>query len=345
MNEPLANPEDLISAAMPAQTLRGIAFQVESTVQRIARFANSGGRNAINVGGWRWGAATPLPPLPPVVSGGTFEQREDLRTARSLERRSPKLLQVLALSGEILVEAAQGESELRAEGFTANALANALAQQSEEFRKERFGDSILEAAQAAGALTKARRDLASLGFRVSDGDGYLRALELDDPGKDDGGSSREAASAAQTAVYDMAIANKLKPLSSAERALVLNETELPRVLDDDRVLAALFRSPRAMLPFDNDEMRAIASMAFVRTWPQTALIAGAMEKMAEGIRPVVGRTLLTLGKRLNPNDPYEAFMKTPGGRWALEPLAPSLGSSAMNALQLMNAAGDRPAGS
>lgn len=263
-----------------------------------------------------------LPELPPVPTHSTPRQRRDHRFAESLRREQPKvLLKTLLACRQVIGDAIAAEIELRGEGYTDKALAKMLAKHG-AFLLESIGGVIGLARNSSDRLAEIRRTLAGELQGSLDAGKFLKALDsgiADDDSEADKRGDTEVA--VQTAIYDMAIVQMLKPLDPSDDGLVMERRQLPKQLDDPRVLAAIFRAPSALLPYTEDQMKAIAALAFERNWPKTAMMAGVVEAMLEQVRPVAGHALLLIGRLIDPANPYDAFRRVAaGGRWALEPM-------------------------
>lgn len=321
-----------------APTLRALAHQMTQAAQDFAYAVGTGpGGELLPLGAWRWSVDKPLPDLPPLPRGASQRQQRDQRIAESLQTQPEALLEMLRICREIVAESVQAEVGLRNDGYSGKALGSALVTRGEALL-ERFKGAIGRAALVAERVSKVRRDLAAEGFETDDADRYLRSLSLE-PGESENAAARDSSVAVQTAVYDVAIVNKLAPLSAAERTLVLEARDLPPMLKDPRVLAALFRAPRPLLPYDDDELRGIASLAFLRNWPRTSLVTRALDQMIEAVRPAAGTALLQVGRMLDATQPYGAFARVPGGLWALEPLAETHGHPAQQVVDDLRAYG------
>ena len=302
------------------KTLRALQTEMRDVAGNLSYDFGTGPSGAVlSLGRWVWPVNEPLPELPPLLREATPRQRRDHRFAESLRTSQPAaLVKSLLKFREVIGEAVQAEIELRS-GFLGKELERQRVLLGEKLLAA-FSGAVGHAQLADERLSEIRRTLAAEYFETGDANSYLKSLGLQDEASETD-PARETQVAVQTAIFDAEIARALKPLSPADRTIVLEGRTLPRQLDDPRVLAAIFRVPQTLLPFDADEMRAIASLAFLRNWPKTAGVAGVVETMIEQVRPVAGTALKMVGQLVDPGNAFEVFRRVPGGRWALEPLA------------------------
>ncbi len=297
------------------KTLRVLANQMRAAAKNLnVAFGDDGTGAVIPMGAWRWDGDA-LPELPALQRDATARQRRDHRYAESLRTQQPgRLLGALVGLREATAEAVEGEIDLRAEGYSGKVL---------DKQRIALGERVLNMASAAvgtaqnvaDRLAQVRRDLAREAFETGDPDRYMKTLGLDDEERE---PPNETAIAVQQAIFDTAILGALKPLTPAERTVLMDGRALPKQLDDARVLAAVFRGPRPLLPFDDEELRAIASLSFLKGWPKTSSTSVVIEEMLAQVQPVAGQALLMAGRFIDSTNPYDAFRRVPGGRWAIQ---------------------------
>jgi hypothetical protein len=302
--------------------LRAEAAQMRVAFANLQFAVGTGPQGQVlNMGAWGWPPETALPELQPLLRDATPRQRRDHRFAEGLRSVGPSaLFDCLLACREIMADVVEVDIKLRADGYGGNALVNAKADRGESLLTK-FRGVIGKASGVQDRLNAVRADLASEYFETGDANRYLSTLGLREPADSEADPPKETAVAVQAAVYDVAIAQALKPLTPAEKTQVLEQRALPAQLNDPRVLAALFRAPLMLLPFDDDEMRGIAALAFARNWPKTASVAGAVSKMLDVVQPVAGEALWLVGQMIDPTKPAQVFERVPGGAWALQPLA------------------------
>jgi len=302
-------------------SLRALEHQMRTAATDL-RFSIGTGPDGsmVNLGRWTWPIERPLPELPPLPRDVTPRQRRDHHYAEGLRTSAPpELFAALITCREILADVVEIDKKLRADGYSGNALSRIVVERGQSLLRK-FQGVIGKAENVQDRIDEVRRDLAREHFDTADANRYMQSLGLRDDDETETDRPRETAVAVQTAVYDVAIVQALKALTPPERTLVLEERELPKVLSDPRVLSAVFRAPRALMPFDDEELRGIAALAFRSNWPKTAAVTAAVSAMLEALRPPAGDALLSVGRMIDPAQPFEVFRRVPGGRWALEPL-------------------------
>ena len=302
------------------KTMRALQNQMRDASRNLSYDIGTGANGEmLFLGRWTWPTDKALPELPALLRSSTPRQRRDHRYAESLRTAPPDaLLKSLLKFREVIAEAVQADIELRS-GFLGQELDKARVRLGESLLASFIG-AVGHAQLADERLSEVRRSLAAEYFETGDANGYLKSLGLQDEASEVD-PARETQVAVQTAIFDAEIARALKPLSPADRTIVMEGRTLPKQLDDPRVLAAIFRVPQTLLPFDAEELRAIAALAFLRNWPKTAAVAGVVETMIEQVRPVAGSALMMVGRLIDPGNAFDVFRRVPGGRWALEPLA------------------------
>lgn len=305
------------------KTLRALDSQMRRAAGDLAYDYGTGlNGEVLYLGRWPWGLENDkqLPELPPLMRGATPRQRRDHRFAESLRTQQPAaLLTALMACRQVIGEIVQAEIDLRAEGYAGKALDKMRVNLGEELLASLPG-AVGGAAEAADRLAQIKRELTAEVLKAGNVDNYLKGLGLDDTESESDPPGAETQVAVQTAIFDAEIARALKPLSAAEKTLIAEGRELPRQLDDPRVLAAIFRVPAALLPFDGAEMGQVADLAFARNWPKTASAARVVSAMVETVRPVAGTAILMAGRLIDPVNHYDTFRRVPGGRWALAPM-------------------------
>ncbi|HMM87068.1 hypothetical protein [Azohydromonas sp.] len=312
----------------PTPTLRALKDQMRQAARNFDYIVGSGADGEVfTLGRWIWhDGGQPLPVLPPLPAGATPRQHKDHRVAEGLLETYAKkhiLRDNLLELREILAEAVEGQLELQ-HNFRGAELFRQKKKLGETLRGQ-VGTQITGTARALEQVRKARHDLARESLRFSDANALLEALgEAPLPADAEGDEVRDGTiRAMQQAAHDLAIAAALKPLDPTAAALVLEHRRLPDVLNDERVLAAIFRVPGVLVPYTAEQMQAIAQLSFERGWPKTASVLPVIEAMVGEIQPVAGLTLLQIGKLIDPGQPFEVFrsMQNRGGRWALEGIA------------------------
>lgn len=310
------------------KTLRAMAHQMRAAAGdlRYAFGTDWDGSGVVPLGIWEWDVEK-LPELQPLSRIATPQQDRDYRSAKAILRKHPPaLLRALMVSRLIIGEAIQRYQELTAEGYAKAALDKQLRDLAKTLLNEIEG-TVGDAAAVARAMADVRRDLAKEFFQMADGNSFYRNLDLEGPAERDPRGT-EAQVAVQSAIFDAEIARALKPLTPADRTLVIEARALPKQLDDARVLSAVFRVPQALLPFADDELRGIARLAFQRQAPHSAAAASVVEEMLEVVRPVAGQAILRIGMMRDPVNPYDTFRDVKGGLWALQPMLRDGGTQA-----------------
>jgi hypothetical protein len=304
------------------KTMRALERQMRAAAKNLEFDFGTGTKGeVVFLGRWPWGTeyGRQLPELPALTRDATPRQRRDHRFAESLRTQQPEaLFKTLLACRTVIAEIVEREIEFRAEGYSGKALEIVQKKFVDELLMM-VGGTVAGAAAAAELLAKLKSDLTTEALKAKDVDNYLAAFgyegeesEADPPG--------ETQVAVQSAIFDAEIARALKPLTPAEKTTIAEGRALPKQLDDPRVLAAIFRVPAVLLPYDAAEMRQIAELAFRRSWPKTAAVALVVAEMIETVRPVAATAVLMVGRLSNPANPYDTFRQVPRARWALEHL-------------------------
>lgn len=293
---------------------------LQSEMQQHARdlnyiFGSDADGRMLRLGMWRWGSDG-MPELPRLPSSATPRQARDHRLASALrDGMPPLLLGALLTLREAIAHGVAAEIELREEGYARSALDK---QRVAIGRKmvEHVRRAVTDAASAANTVAEYRQKLASEGFDIKDVDRYLATLGLAERAKE---PADEASATIQSAIFDVAIVQSLKPLTQVESAMLREDHNvLPKQIDDPRVLQAIFRAPRPLLPYSDADLRQIARVAFMNFWPQVAAVSTVVEAMLEQLRIVAAEALRLAGRFLDGTNPYNAFREVEHGRWALE---------------------------
>ena len=318
----MIDPEIYAAAAVPKRDYPNLRALTDGMLRAAADLSYISGTTSdgkvIRYGLWRW-SPDGLPELPKLPSGATARQRRDHRFAEGLRSEMPDLLLKSLLNlRETIAHGVEAEIALRADGYSGKAIAGERVKIGKKMCVH-IGDAIERAADASRRLAKARQTLASEGLATKDSDRFLAELGVDDRAEE---LPDETTRAVTSAVYDTAILAALRPLEQIEKTLLFANSgaRLPRQLDDPRVLAAVFRAPRVLVPLSDDELRRVAHLAFRANWPKVAAVALVIEEMLDQVRQVAGEALRLAGNYLDPTNEWDAFRAVPGGRWALEPL-------------------------
>jgi hypothetical protein len=305
------------------KTMRALQSQMREAAKNLGYDFGTGlNGEVVYMGYWPWGPENDkqLPELPPLMRDATPRQRRDHRFAENLRTQQPAaLLKALMACRQVIGEVVQAEIDLREEGYAGKALDKMRLKLGEELLAALPG-AVGGAFEADQRLTQIRRDLTGEVLKAGNVDNYLKSLGFEGAESESDPPAAETQVAVQTAIFDAEIARALKPLSAAEKTSLAEGRELPKHLDDPRVLAAIFRVPAALLPFDGTQMSQIAGLAFARNWPKAASASRVVSAMVEAVRPVAGTAILMAGRLIDPVNPYDTFRRLPGGRWALEPL-------------------------
>lgn len=310
-------------------TLRALAHEMRSAAGNLNYIMGTDWDRVklVPLGRWTWDVEK-LPELPKLSAEATPQQARDHRGAQMILRvHPPALLRALMVSRLILGEAIQRYQELTTEGYTKQALDKQLQQFGKGLLSD-VGGVIGEAARVSRAMADFRRDLAKEFFAMADANSFLGNLDLEGVKEADDARVTETQVAVQSAIFDAEIARALKPLTPADRALVIENRALPKQIDDARVLSAIFRVPRALVPFADDEMRAIAKLAFARQAPKSAAASTVIDEMIEVVRPIAGSAIHRIGMLRDPGNPYDTFRDVKGGMWALQPMLRDGGTQA-----------------
>lgn len=258
-----------------------------------------------------------LPPLPSLPEGASESARRDDSVASGLRLNSPSDLGEALLAARRAIERATTRHiELAADGYTGNALGRAMTN---------AGDALLPAdprSRRDGDAPDLRRAIATV-RRIEERMATLQnefESVLAGRGSDDG-----VEVVVERAIFDAALVQALKPLSAADRHLLIERRSMPEHLSDARIVAALFRAPAALSPLRQDEMTAVAQMSFARIWPKTSQVASSLSEMSGTVRKVLATAVLEVGKLIAPSKPHDAFKRisTSDARWMLDVLAPS----------------------
>lgn len=259
--------------------------------------------NVISIGHWNWPHAYEVPDAPPLASA---DQKRDIREASGLvARKLPEIVFASFLAARrAIAEAATGEAGLRADGYTGRALQAAMPKLGEQVR-DVIGNHAAEAHRASVIVDEV---LEKIG-----------AVRVDhDPDDDEAARTRREL---VLAVQDVAVAQSLAALSPVESALLIERRQLPKRLDDLRVLDAVRAVPRALTPFTDDELAAVLEMGIAKRWPHTVRIAADLREALAETQRVMALALTMCGRLLHPSEPVRVFSEILGGLWAAVALA------------------------
>lgn len=308
------------------KTLRALDRQMRAAAKNLEFDFGSGTRGElVFLGRWPWGTeyGRQLPELPPLAKDATPRQRRDHRFAESLRTQQPAaLLKTLLACRTAIAEIVEREIELRAEGYSGKALTLQQTKAGAELLTM-VASPVGGAAAAAELLGNMKRDLTTETLKAKNVDNYLAEFGFEGGSESEADPPGETQVAVQSAIFDAEIARALKPLTPADKTMLAEGRMLPKQINDPRVLAAIFRVPAVLLPFDAAEMRQIAELAFRTSWPKTSAVAMVVEEMIANVQPVAGTAVLMLGRLTNPESPFDTFRQVPGGRWALHALLPT----------------------
>jgi hypothetical protein len=273
----------------------------------------------VPLGIWPW--KSPPVVLADLKPAATSREKRDHRTADGLLAYVTELENAFMTARNAVAEAVGGEADLITQGYTNQALQSANVELGRRVLRM-VGNWASTGEKVAARVDDALRDLAKQRFQ-DDEDSFLVALQLPTfrPGETSTASDDDRTrSAAANAVYDVEIAKALKPLTPAERDVLLHGGELPAGLRDGRVLRAIFSVPRVMLPYDGEELSAIANIGFMTMHPKTATVSRILAEMLLQVQRELATALQEGGKRAYPDDPVEAFRRAQGGDWASQAL-------------------------
>lgn len=259
--------------------------------------------NIISIGHWNWPREYDVPDAPPLASA---DQKRDVREASGLvARKLPETVFAAFLAARrAIAEAATGEAGLRADGYSGKALQAALPKLGEQVRAV-IGGHAAEAHRASIIVDEALERAGAV--RV-------------DHAQDDDEAARTRRELV-LAVQDIAIVQSLAALSPAESALLIERRQLPKRLDDLRVLDALRAAPRALTPLTDNELAAILEMGVAKRWPHTVHIATSLREALVETQRVMALAFSMCGRLLHPSEPVRVFSEIPGGLWSAIALA------------------------
>ena len=278
-------------------------------IDAAQRIAYSVGEDAhgriVSIGHWNWPREYDVPDAPPLASA---DQKRDIREASGLvARRLPETVFAAFLAARrAIAEAATGEAGLRADGYSGKALQTALPKLGEQVRNV-IDNHAAEAHRASIIVDEALEKVGAV--RV-----------VDPPGADDDEAARTRRELV-LAVQDIAVVQSLAALSPVESALLIERRQLPKRLDDQRVLDAVRAVPRALTPFTDDELAAVLEMGVAKRWPHTVHIATNLREALAETQRVMALAFSMCGRLLHPSEPVRVFSEIPGGLWAAVALA------------------------
>lgn len=294
----MANPAP--AAARRRATLnemRDAALRTDYTVGTDAH------GNIVSIGTWNWPREYAVPDAPPLA---TVAEKRDIRTASGMTaRKLPETVFAAFLAARrAIAEAATGEAGLRADGYSGKALQDALPKLGAQVR-DVIDNHAAEAHRASIVVDEVL--------------GEVGAVRVDhDQGDDEAARTRREL---VLAVQDIAIVQSLAALSPVESALLIERRQLPKRLDDLRVLDALRAAPRALTPFTDDELAAILEMGVAKRWPHTVRVATNLREALVEVQRVSATAIAMCGRLLHPSEPVRVFSEIPGGLWAAVALA------------------------
>ena len=280
------------------------------------------------LGRWTWFDADGDPGLrvlPRLATTASPRLKRDHRTAEELRAGWVRPIHDAFMTSRLICDwAVQQLHEIGQDRVMPKVIAQMLAERA-EVKFPEFDRAIRKLVQARDRLNEVRATLAREAVAVEDQSTFATMLQIDsitapdDDDKSDAAQLRSEATKAMTsAVFDVAICQSLRPLDETDKQLLIERRALPKSLDDPRVLAAIFRSPRPLIPLTDEEMQAAAEMGFAKNWPLTAKVADAVAEMIDETRVVAAQAACELGGMLDRMRPHDIFKRIAGGLWLLE---------------------------
>jgi hypothetical protein len=319
-------------------TINANRANLQRQIEGIADDLNYGfgtniGGGVLFLGTWRWfdlAGKPALPELPALAVNASMRTAIDHRFATGLDGRVQTLFNAFSSARRVVDECVQAGNQRRIDGFTKQALANALAASAAPLLP-RLRTATKSVLSIASRVAEVKSRLAKEMVQATDEAHLAAELDLTGvPAADEAQTTRPLSRDAQTeavvaATFDCAILGALRPLEPGDRQSLIDGRRIPDTLADPRVVAAVFRAPRVLVPLKDDELTAYARLAFLQHWPLSASVVNEVNGMIHECRIVLAEAAKQVGALLDAEKPLDVFDRfdAADGRWLLEQLAPT----------------------
>ena len=240
------------------------------------------------LGAWEYGADMAALPQHSYSEPSTPKNRRDVREANGLIYTAPKTCHDAFLTArEVHVHLLKTEKKLVDDGHSGKALADALTKKLTPALKE---------------LSVATAQIVTVRDRLASGKEKLIST-FEDAGE----------SEAQQVAFDLALAAKVNEIAK-EQATTIKAGMIPPSLNDERIMAAVWRTPHALHGLDSVATAMLRESYFAKSNPLTAQAHTMINDMLESARGALAGAVLTI-EAMTHAKAGDVFKLINGGDW------------------------------